>query len=838
MRRATALLLAVLCVGALFVVPTPVPAAPGDDLCGTPMDVLFLFDTTASMGGVLDAAKAGASTLMADVAAQAGDVRFGVADYRDHPGAFSYPGYYATFGASGDYPWQLGQAFTTNQAAADVAIHALHTGNGADWPESLSRALYEANALAWRPDAVKLVVLFADAPPHDADFDGKNYGQDPGPDGVMSADDLDYETVVAALAASGVKVIVVDSGGGVSAPWFQHAAQQTAGAYALLQNDFVSQVRGLILAHAPRVGAYAEATALHAAAAVPVNPSVTLAPVKARGNEVRIAHVLDELVPPVNGHVKVAKDWARAASSASALSANASTTLAEVSLLGGLVRARGIDVAVESATNDSGSASLVPRAVIAELWVGTTRYEADLPPNTLIPLPGGGILLVKETRHATHELGSEVLVNALRLVVDNGVERGEVTVGHAFAGTRCGGALGELLADPDNDAGVGGDSPADPANATSVFTPNVFQGRLLAGDAADHYRVYAEPGLKVEALLVPSARATVTLGPTLAQPSLPDLSLALLEPGTFAVRETSELPQSTPERVELNVDRAGDWVVRVTSANAVPANYTLALVVTPLAPFFSEDAYSGQDAPAGCGAGLTVGTGLHAGSLHGADMEDAYRVSVEGGDLVALTLKPTEDADGADFDLRLYDPACNLVQASTLGKDVSSPGLVPKGLPEALFLPPAPLDGVWHVEVVRYNGVGNYYLNVAVLDPQPTLAPLAGEGGGDAGDSPATATPFPVPGVVQGRAPPGDQEDWYSFHAFAGQRIVATLHGQAGSDYTLNVLRPSGPIVGDSHVPLSATEAVVVDADETGVWHARVIRHTGGGDYLLGVAAL
>jgi hypothetical protein len=43
-------------------------------------------------------------------------------------------------------------------------------GGGGDYPEAMDQALIRAAGQGWRPDAVKTMLLVADAPPHDENF--------------------------------------------------------------------------------------------------------------------------------------------------------------------------------------------------------------------------------------------------------------------------------------------------------------------------------------------------------------------------------------------------------------------------------------------------------------------------------------------------------------------------------------------------------------------------------------------------------------------------------------------------------------------------------------------
>lgn len=178
-------------------------------------DVMFLFDRTGSMSDEIDQVKTSALQIMNDVRGQLPDTWFGVGSFMDYPGSYDYPGYSDIYGnaSDGDVPWELNINPTDNITDVADVINELWLGNGEDWPEDYTRALYEVTSVEWRPDTKKIVVLFGDAPTHDLDFAGYNFGGDPGLDGVaMTDDDLDFETVVQQVADEGLFVIAVDSG--------------------------------------------------------------------------------------------------------------------------------------------------------------------------------------------------------------------------------------------------------------------------------------------------------------------------------------------------------------------------------------------------------------------------------------------------------------------------------------------------------------------------------------------------------------------------------------------------------------------------------------------------
>jgi hypothetical protein len=152
------------------------------------LDVLFLIDATGSMSDEIERLKANISSVSEQIGTLSGepDVRFAMTVYRDRGDAYVT----RTF----DFTSDLGQF----SGALDEVV----ADGGGDTPESLGAALDEAvNAPSWRDDdAVKLVFLVADAPPHlsgDAGFE----------------DEPDYARSVLDAARRGIKIMPVASSG-------------------------------------------------------------------------------------------------------------------------------------------------------------------------------------------------------------------------------------------------------------------------------------------------------------------------------------------------------------------------------------------------------------------------------------------------------------------------------------------------------------------------------------------------------------------------------------------------------------------------------------------------
>ncbi|MGY6696020.1 MAG: VPLPA-CTERM sorting domain-containing protein [Roseinatronobacter sp.] len=124
-------------------------------------DVFFLVDTSGSMGGVINAVKTNASTILSDTAGF-GDIAWGVGSYEDFP--------ISPWGSPSDQAWRLNQAITTVQADVQTGINSLTLRSGNDTPESNLEALFQTasnESVGWRDGSKRFVIWFGDARGHD-----------------------------------------------------------------------------------------------------------------------------------------------------------------------------------------------------------------------------------------------------------------------------------------------------------------------------------------------------------------------------------------------------------------------------------------------------------------------------------------------------------------------------------------------------------------------------------------------------------------------------------------------------------------------------------------------
>jgi Mg-chelatase subunit ChlD len=148
------------------------------------IEVVFVLDTTGSMGGLIQAAKEkiwSIATTMAS-AKPAPEIRMGLVAYRDRGDA------YVTRVV--DLSSDLDSMYAT--------LMDFHADGGGDGPESVNQALYDAvNKVSWSQDprAYKVVFLVGDAPPH-----------------MDYQDDVKYPETMAAAIQKGIVVNAIQCG--------------------------------------------------------------------------------------------------------------------------------------------------------------------------------------------------------------------------------------------------------------------------------------------------------------------------------------------------------------------------------------------------------------------------------------------------------------------------------------------------------------------------------------------------------------------------------------------------------------------------------------------------
>jgi Mg-chelatase subunit ChlD len=129
---------------------------PGGAQRPTRFDLFLAVDTTGSMGDELEFLKSELRAIVGDIARRHAnlDIRVGLVAYRDQGDEY------------------VTRTFPFTRRVEDIQEHvrAQRATGGGDLPEAMDEALARAVAQDWRPDAVRALLLVADAPPHGANM--------------------------------------------------------------------------------------------------------------------------------------------------------------------------------------------------------------------------------------------------------------------------------------------------------------------------------------------------------------------------------------------------------------------------------------------------------------------------------------------------------------------------------------------------------------------------------------------------------------------------------------------------------------------------------------------
>jgi hypothetical protein len=185
--------------------------APGEPVN---LDVLFLIDSTGSMGDEIDQLQESIQEIAAriDRLPAQPEVRFAMTIYRDRGDLFVS----RTFD------------FTPDVNVFSAALAEVEADGGGDTPESLNEALHHAiHAPEWRDrDSLQLIFLVADAPPH-----------------LDYAQDYDYAVEMVKAAERGIKIFPIASSG-----------LDDQGEYIFRQIALFTQGRFIFLTYGPEGG--------------------------------------------------------------------------------------------------------------------------------------------------------------------------------------------------------------------------------------------------------------------------------------------------------------------------------------------------------------------------------------------------------------------------------------------------------------------------------------------------------------------------------------------------------------------------------------------------------
>jgi von Willebrand factor type A domain/Bacterial Ig-like domain (group 3) len=147
-------------------------------------DIVFLVDTTTSMGAPIGSVQSNAAAILGDIASSQPTAQFAVAQYKD-----------ADDGAAA---FSVLHNLTSSQSDTQTALNNLTplSGGGSDAPEDGINGLFQVStgAISYRPASSRVVIWIGDSSSHDPSL------------GHTEAD------ATAALQAAGIRVIALDVG--------------------------------------------------------------------------------------------------------------------------------------------------------------------------------------------------------------------------------------------------------------------------------------------------------------------------------------------------------------------------------------------------------------------------------------------------------------------------------------------------------------------------------------------------------------------------------------------------------------------------------------------------
>ncbi|KAF8729151.1 hypothetical protein AX14_006333 [Amanita brunnescens Koide BX004] len=173
-------------------------------ISGRPLDVLFVQDFTGSQQPFIDTARAEirniCAILMQEGHFASGDLKFGVAAFRDHPPqARSFVTKALTPGPGPD---REQVAFTVDPGHVANVLSSLEADEGGDGPEAVADALQMGLRADWRDNAFKVAIMITDAPPHGLGEEGDGF-----PHGCPLQ--IDPLRVVSSMANAGITLYVI-----------------------------------------------------------------------------------------------------------------------------------------------------------------------------------------------------------------------------------------------------------------------------------------------------------------------------------------------------------------------------------------------------------------------------------------------------------------------------------------------------------------------------------------------------------------------------------------------------------------------------------------------------
>jgi len=349
-----------------------------------------------------------------------------------------------------------------------------------------------------------------------------------------------------------------------------------------------------------------------------------------------------------------------------------------------------------------------------------------------------------------------------------------------------------------DDFGTGADA-GNSLTAATAIAPGSDMGYLDSTDTEDYYKVSVSSGQTI------SVDVTPPLGS--------DFDLTLYDMNQTQI-DSSSLGGSQTDAVEGTASESGYFYIKVYQYSG-SGIYSMTVTVTGGAT--QDDMGTGTDAGNSLSAATAIPAGTGTGYLNSTDTDDYYKVNLQSGQTIEVSLTPPS---GSDFDLELYDPSQFEVDSSTLG-----------GSQTDIVTHTATSTGYFYIRSYRYSGEGIYSLTVTVTGG--TTQDDMGTGT-DAGNSISTATTIPA-GSGMGYIDSTDTYDYYKVRVTSGQTVSVSMTPPSGSDFDLSLYDTNQSQVDSSTFGGSQIDTVEGTAAASGYFYITVYQYSGSGIYSMAV---
>jgi len=212
--------------------------------------------------------------------------------------------------------------------------------------------------------------------------------------------------------------------------------------------------------------------------------------------------------------------------------------------------------------------------------------------------------------------------------------------------------------------------------------------------------------------------------------------------------------------------------------------------------------------------------GIYHGSLGGqiaggqTDKEDWYSLNLQEGQIINLQLT---QPSGGSFIIYLRKPG----STSTVGYTISQDNI--RTLQHV-----ANISGIWFIKIRRSSGEGNYQLSVDIQNQND-----AGSNH-DAGNTSDGAIAL-FPGTFNGFLNRADKDDWYKIYLQEGQTINLRLAHPSGATFSPFLYRPNSTYSEGIVHTQDDIKTLQHNIEITGIWHIKIHRSSGEGDYQLSI---